>query len=113
MRDDIQINDRAAAISDQLVDKLQTVYDPELGLDIYNLGLIYEIHLDDSGHCHMVITFTEIACGCTDTLPKDLIAALMQLEAINKVSVEVVWSPAWKMTRISRLGRITLGIAVR
>lgn len=113
MREDIELNDRAKAIEDQLVDKFETVYDPEIGLDIYNLGLIYKVDLAEDGHCKVVITFTEIACGCIDTLPKDLIDALSQLDEITKVSVEVVWSPAWKMTRISRLGRAMLGISVR
>ena len=111
MREDIKINDRALAISDQLVDKLQTVYDPEIELDIYNLGLVYEINLDETGHCHVVITFTEAGCSCVVTLPADIVTALNSIDAITSVSVEVVWTPVWKMTRISRLGRITLGIS--
>ena len=113
MRDDIKLNVRAKAISDQLVDQLEMVYDTEIGLDIYNLGLIYEINLDADGHCKIITTFTEIACGCMDTVPNDIINALTQIDGINKVSVEVVWTPKWEVTRISRIGRAELGIAVR
>ncbi len=113
MRNDIALNDRAAKLGDRLIKKLETVYDPEIGLDIYNLGLIYKIDLAEDGHCHIVITFTEVACGCMDTLPKDLVAALTQLDEINRVTVEVVWSPTWQVTRISRLGRAMLGISIR
>ncbi|MCS4487811.1 metal-sulfur cluster assembly factor [Streptococcus sciuri] len=111
MREDIKVNDLALAISEQLVDKLQTIYDPEIELDIYNLGLVYEICLDESGHCHVVITFTEASCTCVDTLPADIVKVLSSIDEVTSVSVEVVWTPAWKMTRISRLGRITLGIS--
>ncbi|HGA0997613.1 TPA: iron-sulfur cluster assembly protein, partial [Streptococcus suis] len=51
MREDIQINERALTISEQLVEVLESIYDPEIELDIYNLGLIYEIHLDEAGFC--------------------------------------------------------------
>ncbi|HFU4521572.1 TPA: metal-sulfur cluster assembly factor, partial [Streptococcus suis] len=56
MRDDIKINDRAAALADQLVPVLENIYDPEIELDIYNLGLVYEIDLDENGFCKVVMT---------------------------------------------------------
>ena len=107
MRDDIKINDRAAAIQEELIKKLETIYDPEVELDVYNLGLIYEINLDETGHCKIVMTFTDTACDCTETVPIEIV------EGIETVSVEVTWSPAWKITRISRFGRIALGISPR
>lgn len=113
MRQDIVVNEKAANIGDQIVEKLETVYDPEIGLDIYNLGLIYEISLAENGNCKIVTTFTEVACGCIESLPRDIEAALLQIDEINQVTVEIAWSTAWKMTRISRLGRITLGISPR
>lgn len=113
MRDDIKINDRAAALSEQLVSVLETIYDPEIELDIYNLGLVYEIHLDEAGLCKIIMTFTDSGCSCADTMPGELVAALKTIDGIEDAQVEIVWSPAWKMTRISRLGRITLGISPR
>ncbi|HFU4123560.1 TPA: metal-sulfur cluster assembly factor [Streptococcus suis] len=111
MRDDILLNDRAAALADQLVPILETIYDPEIELDIYNLGLVYEIQVDEAGFCKVVMTFTDAGCSCADTMPVELVAALKTIEGIEDAQVEIVWSPAWKMTRISRLGRITLGIS--
>ncbi len=111
MRDDIKINHRAAELSDKLIEVLESVYDPEIELDIYNLGLVYEINLDESGFCKIVMTFTDAGCSCADTMPEELITALKEIDGIRDVGVEIVWSPAWKMTRISRLGRITLGIS--
>ncbi len=113
MREDIKLNERAAAISPKLIEKLETIYDPEIELDIYNLGLIYEITLDEDGTCHFVMTFTDMGCSCADTLPDEIISKLMDIEEIQKVKVEIVWSPVWKITRISRYGRIALGISPR
>ena len=113
MRDDIKINDRAAAIQEEFIKKLETIYDPEVELDVYNLGLIYEINLDETGHCKIVMTFTDTACDCAETVPIEIVESLKQIEGIETVSVEVTWSPAWKITRISRFGRIALGISPR
>ena len=113
MRDDIKINDRAAAIQEELIKRLETIYDPEVELDVYNLGLIYEINLDETGHCKIVMTFTDTACDCAESLPIEIVAGLKQIEGIDDVKVEVTWSPAWKITRISRYGRIALGLPPR
>lgn len=110
MREDIQINDRARQISDQLIEKISTISDPEIGLDIYNLGLIYAIHLDEEGTCEIRLTFTGMRCECIESVPVDLEKALLSIPGIKKVVIQIVWSPAWKMTRISRFGRIALGV---
>ena len=107
MRDDIKINDRAAAIQDKLVEKLERIYDPDVELDVY------EIHLDENGHCKVVMTFTDTACDCAESLPIAIMDSLKKIDEIESASVEVTWSPAWKITRISRFGRIALGISPR
>ena len=87
MREDIKINDRALALGDQIIDKLEKVYDTDVELDVYNLGLIYEIHLDEAGLCTIVMTFTDTACDCAESLPiniylsvKDFIAPSLGLQ---------------------------------
>lgn len=111
MREDIVLNDRATALANELVAVLETIYDPEIELDIYNLGLVYEINIDEVGFCKVTMTFTDSGCSCADTMPGELVTALKTIDGIEDAQVEIVWSPAWKMTRISRLGRITLGIS--
>ncbi|GGI66734.1 metal-sulfur cluster assembly factor [Enterococcus alcedinis] len=110
MREDIKINDRAELISDQLIEKLEQIYDPEIEVDIYNLGFIYSIQLDNDAHCDITVTFTGIGCECIESVPIEIEAALLQIPEINSVAVHIVWSPAWKITRISRFARIALGI---
>lgn len=113
MREDIKLNDRAAAVSDQMVERFEKIIEPEIGLDIYNLGFIYEINLTKEGHCNVIITFSEVGCACIGEVPVAIKKSLVEIEEINDVSVDVVWSPVWQMSRISRLGRITLGISPR
>ena len=113
MREDIKINDRALALGNKIIDKLEKVYDTDVELDVYNLGLIYEIHLDEAGLCTIVMTFTDTACDCAESLPIEIVAGLKQIEGTEDVRVEVTWSPAWKITRISRYGRIALGLPPR
>ena len=113
MREDIKINDRALALEDQIIEVLEKVYDTDVELDVYNLGLIYGIHLDDTGLCTVFMTFTDTACACAESLPIEIVAGLKQIDGIEDVKVEVTWSPAWKITRISRYGRIALGLPPR
>ena len=89
------------------------VFDPEIELDIYNLGLIYEITIDENGHCYFLMTFTDTGCGCEETMPYEIAEKLKSIDGINSVKVETTYSPVWKMTRISRYGRIALGISPR
>ena len=86
--------------------KTREGFDTDVELDVYNLGLIYEINLDETGLCKIVMTFTDTACDCAESPPIEIVAGLKQIEGIEDVKVEVTWSPAWKITRISRYGRI-------
>ena len=113
MREDIKINDRALALEKQLIEKLELVFDTDVELDVYNLGLIYEITVDENGHCYFLMTFTDTGCGCEETMPYEIAEKLKSIDGINSVKVETTYSPVWKMTRISRYGRIALGISPR
>ncbi len=111
MDNNIKMNAFALQINEQIIEKLLMIYDPEIGLDIINLGLVYEINLDETGHCEITITFTGMGCECIESIPGEIEEVLLELAEIHSVHVEIVWSPAWKMTRISRFGRISLGVS--
>lgn len=113
MRDDIKMNDRAKELADKIKEQVLTIVDPEIELDMYNLGLIYEIAIDDQGSCKFVMTFTDTNCGCADTIPLEVADKLTTIDGINHVEVIVTYNPVWKMTRISRYGRIALRISPR
>lgn len=111
MREDIRLNERAKVLAPQIKAKLLTVIDPELELDIYNLGLVYEININETGHCRLVMTFTETNCGCADTLPIEVADKIKEIPEVASAEVIITYNPAWKMTRISRFGRIALRIS--
>ena len=92
MRDDIKINDRALALQDQIIEKLEKVFDTDVELDVYNLGLIYEINLDETGLCKIVMTFTDTACDCAESLPIEIVAGLTAEQAETLV---IAYEPVW------------------
>ena len=71
------------------------------------------ITVDENGHCYFLMTFTDTGCGCEETMPYEIAEKLKAIDGINSVKVETTYSPVWKMTRISRYGRIALGISPR
>ena len=102
-RDDIKVNDLVQPYLEPIVEQMTTVFDPEIELDIYNLGLIYEITLDETGHCYFLMTFTDTGCGCEETMPYEIAEKLKSIDGIKSVKVETTYSPVWKMTRIVAL----------
>lgn len=106
----IQFNSKAKKISPLIIERLETIIDPEIELDIYNLGLIYQIDLSEEGLCQIMMTFTSAGCGCIGTVPQEMKEQLVTIPEIEEVAVEVVWQPSWNLTRISRVGRVSLGV---
>ena len=84
------------------VEALQGVYDPELPLSIYDLGLIYELKVDPNQRIAKVImTLTNPACPVAGTLPKEVEEALVKVEGIDQADVTLTWSPSWSKERLS------------
>ncbi|MBR7927000.1 metal-sulfur cluster assembly factor [Aerococcaceae bacterium zg-ZUI334] len=96
--------------NEEIVAALETVIDPELGIDLVNLGLIYHVTIDDEGVCLVEMTLTTMGCPLADIIVADVKQALMQLDFIKDVNVEFVWYPAWGPERMSRYAKISLGM---
>ena len=94
----------------QILDALETVIDPELGVDLINLGLIYGVDLDESGKCTVEMTLTTMGCPLTDMLDADIKRALTTIDGITSVEIHLVWYPAWGPERLSRYANMALGI---
>ena len=97
-------------IKDDIISNLQTVIDPELAIDIVNLGLIYNIDLQDDGTCLIEMTLTTIGCPLTNVLADMVEAALQDVSEIKKVDVEFIWEPEWTIDRMTRYAKMALGI---
>lgn len=89
---------------------LEKVIDPELGIDLVNLGLIYKVKVDDNGECTVTMTLTTMGCPLTDVLNDSITKAVNSVEGVKKCNINLVWEPAWDISRLSRFARLALGI---
>ncbi|KRK40335.1 metal-sulfur cluster assembly factor [Loigolactobacillus bifermentans] len=100
----------AEEIKDRILTALESVIDPELGIDVVNLGLIYGIDLNEAGLCHIKMTLTTMGCPLSDLLNDEINQAMHEIPEVKDVEVELVWYPAWSVDKMSRYARIALGI---
>ncbi|BDR58617.1 metal-sulfur cluster assembly factor [Xylocopilactobacillus apicola] len=98
-------------IKKSILAALENVIDPELGVDIINLGLVYRIDLDDNGTCKILMTLTTIGCPLTIELQDMIKTELMEIPEVKDVSIELTFDPPWSMERLSRYAKIALGLA--
>lgn len=98
-------------IKERILMALETVIDPELGIDIVNLGLIYEVEFDGAtGEAVIKMTLTTMGCPLADILTDQIHQALAEVPEVTKSDVKLVWYPAWTTDKMSRYARIALGI---
>lgn len=93
-----------------IMEKLETVIDPELGIDIVNIGLVYEVNLLENGVCEVQITLTTMGCPFADVIEDDIKNILNDIPEITETIVKTVWYPAWDPSRMSRYAKIALGM---
>ena len=98
------------SIKDDIVQRLATVIDPELHIDIVNLGLVYTIDLDNDGICLIEMTLTTMGCTLTNVLADMVTKAVKEVPEVKNVDVEFVWEPAWTIDRMSRFAKLSLGV---
>ena len=101
---------RRTAIEARIVEAFKSVFDPEIPVDIYELGLIYGFDLKDDGHVDVQMTLTAPACPEAGTLPGTVEAAVRDVDGVKDARVELVWEPAWTPARMSEAARLTTGM---
>ena len=94
-----------------VVEALKTVYDPEIPVDIYELGLIYDIGIEPEGKVAIKMTLTAPGCPVAGTMPQMVEDAIRaKVPGVNEVEVELVWDPPWDFTRMSEAARLELNM---
>ena len=96
-------------LGDQVVKVLKTVYDPEIPVDIYELGLIYDIKVDGS-KAEIKMTLTTPNCPVAESLPKEVKEGAMQVEGIDDVDLQLVWDPPWTKDMMSDAAKLELNL---
>jgi FeS assembly SUF system protein len=93
-----------------LIKALKTVYDPEIPVDIYELGLIYDVDLKENGNVDVKMTLTAPGCPVAGEMPQWVENAIMAVEGVEKVVVDMVFDPPWDMSLMSEEARLTLNM---
>ncbi|MFU1769030.1 metal-sulfur cluster assembly factor [Mammaliicoccus sciuri] len=99
------------AMKDSIIGALENVIDPELGIDIVNLGLVYNVDLDDEGLCTVEMTLTSMGSPMGPQIIDQVKTALAELPEIKETEVNIVWNPPWGKDKMSRYAKIALGVS--
>jgi FeS assembly SUF system protein len=97
------------ALKQKVTEVLQTIYDPELPVSIWELGLIYEINILPINNVQIVMTLTAPGCPAAQSLPVEVDQKVRQIEGVNDVHVAVTWTPAWDKSMMSEAAQLELG----
>ncbi len=97
-------------IKENIVAVLRTVYDPEIPVDIYELGLVYDIDVKPSGAVELKMTLTSPMCPVAESLPPEVESKIGKVSGVTEASVEVVWDPPWTMEMMSEAAKLQLGM---
>jgi FeS assembly SUF system protein len=97
-------------LGDRVIEVLRTVYDPEIPVNIFELGLIYKIDIDDHNGVHIDMTLTSPMCPVAETLPGEVQAKVEAVEAVASAVVDVVWDPPWNPSMMTEEAQLELGM---
>ena len=103
-----QAKTAADTMKDRVIAAIKTCYDPEIPVDIYELGLIYEIDVADEGQTTVTMTLTSPMCPVAETLPLEVEEKVRSVEGVTKVDLELVWDPPWDIEMMSEAARLEL-----
>ena len=95
--------------TDEIIKKLSTIKDPELGINIYDLGLIYDIKIDEGNNVKITMTLTTVNCPVADSFPLDIAKNITSLENIGQVKVKLTFDPPWNKDMMSDDAKLALG----
>lgn len=97
-------------LRNKVVEAIRDIYDPEIPVNIYDLGLIYNIDLHESGEVEVKMTLTSPSCPAAESLPPEVEQKIVALDSITKATVHVVWEPAWTPEMMSEDARLELNM---
>lgn len=100
----------AGDLEERIVAALRTVFDPEIPVNIYELGLIYNLELDAEANAQVKMTLTSPGCPVAGTLPEEVRMRVEDVDGVRSAAVEVVWDPVWNPSMMSEAARLELGM---
>ncbi len=97
------------ALEEKVIDTIRTIYDPEIPVDIYELGLIYEVAVDDDANVEVIMTLTSPSCPVAESMPAEVQEKCGSVEGVTKATVELVFDPPWDKDMMSEAALLELG----
>lgn len=92
------------------IKKIKEVFDPEIPVDVYELGLIYDVMINEDYSINVVMTLTSPSCPVAEILPEQVKQKLLEIENINIVEIDVIWNPSWNKEMMSDVAKLELGM---
>ena len=106
----IEADAEMTPIGEHIVEQLKTVYDPEIPINIYELGLIYKVAVAPGGAATIVMTLTSPMCPAAEELPPEVESKARGVEGVTSVTLDLVWDPPWSPDKMSEAARLDLGM---
>jgi len=98
------------SIKQRVVEALKTIYDPEIPVNIYEIGLVYEVGVSPNGAAHIVMTLTSPTCPVAESLPPEVERTVAAVEGVTSAKVEITWDPPWDPEMMSEAAKLELGM---
>jgi len=105
-----ETNINTAELGEKIVNVLKTIYDPEIPVDIYELGLIYDVFVNEDYDVKILMTLTTPNCPVAETLPLEVEEKIKSLDAVNNAEVEITFDPPWTQELMSEEAKLELGM---
>jgi FeS assembly SUF system protein len=106
----MDIKEKKRQLADAILQVLKTIFDPEIPVNVYDLGLIYEINIDDDLNAHILMTLTTPNCPVAESLPAEVKEKANGVKGINDVKVEITFDPPWTQDYLSEEAKLELGL---
>ncbi len=103
------INTHNTELTQRVIDTIKTCYDPEIPVDIWELGLIYEINIDEESNLKVMMTLTSPSCPVAETLPPEVEQKLREVEGIRSAKIDLTFEPPWEKEMMSEVAQLELG----
>ena len=97
-------------LKDKIIEEIKKIYDPEIPVNIYDLGLIYDVKVENKNTAKVKMTLTSPNCPVAESLPKEVKDGIMQVEGIENVDLNLVWDPPWNQTMMSEAAKLELNL---
>ena len=97
-------------IKNRVIEKIKQIYDPEIPVNIYELGLIYNIKIDENNNVKIDMTLTTPNCPVAESLPKEVKDSIMNVEGVKDITLDLVWDPPWDRSMMSEAAKLELNL---